>query len=51
MNPLKWKSVVVPVATYFRLKDLAGREHRTISGQFTHLLEEALKEPEKEEAA
>ena len=50
MNPLKWKSVVGPVATYFRLKDLAEKEHRTISGQFTHLLEESLKE-EKEEAA
>ena len=39
MNAEKWKSVVVPIDTYKVLRDMAKREHRTISGQFTFLLE------------
>ena len=39
MDPEKWKSVVVPIGTYKVLRDMAKREHRTISGQFTFLLE------------
>jgi hypothetical protein len=39
MNAEKWKSVVVPIDTYQVLKDMAKREHRTISGQFTFVLE------------
>jgi hypothetical protein len=39
MDPEKWKSVVVPIGTYQVLRDMAKREHRTISGQFTFLLE------------
>ena len=39
MDPEKWKSVVVPIGTYRVLRDMAKREHRTISGQFTFLLE------------
>ena len=42
MNPEKWKSVVVPVETYKLLKKLASKEHRTISGQFTYILEKSL---------
>ena len=38
MNPQKWKSVVITVASYNALKAMAQREDRTISGQFTHLL-------------
>ena len=39
MNADKWKSVVVAVATYRKLKRRAVQNHRTISGEFTHLLE------------
>jgi|TARA_R110002072_G_scaffold35148_4_gene104309 hypothetical protein len=42
MNPLKWKSVVIPIESYKVLKRLASEEHRTISGQFTFLLEQSL---------
>ena len=39
MDPGRWKSVVVSINTYKVLRDMAKREHRTISGQFTFLLE------------
>jgi macrodomain Ter protein organizer (MatP/YcbG family) len=44
MDAEKWKSVVISIAAYKKLKELAKRNHRTISGQFTHLLEQALGE-------
>jgi len=40
MNPEKWKSVVVPIESYHVLKDMAAKERRTISGQFTLILEQ-----------
>tara|TARA_R110000744_G_scaffold3394_2_gene12980 strand:+ start:4638 stop:4820 length:183 start_codon:yes stop_codon:yes gene_type:complete len=40
MNPEKWKSVVIPIESYRVLKGLAVKERRTISGQFTLLLEQ-----------
>ena len=40
MNPDKWKSVVVPIESYRVLKNMAEKERRTISGQFTHVLEQ-----------
>ena len=39
MNPDKWKSVVIPIESYHVLKALAAKERRTISGQFTFVLE------------
>jgi hypothetical protein len=39
MNPTKWKSVVVSIGAYQTLKTLAIANHRTISGQLTHILE------------
>tara|TARA_R110000751_G_scaffold155959_1_gene261448 strand:+ start:346 stop:507 length:162 start_codon:yes stop_codon:yes gene_type:complete len=39
MNPDKWKSVVIPLGSYKILRGMALDEHRTISGQFTYLLE------------
>jgi|TARA_R110000737_G_scaffold33171_1_gene51518 hypothetical protein len=39
MNPDKWKSVVIPIESYRVLKSMAAKERRTISGQFTYLLE------------
>jgi hypothetical protein len=39
MNPDKWKSVVIPIASYLVLKKMAAKERRTISGQFTFVLE------------
>jgi len=39
MDATKWKSVVIPIQSYKLLKALAKDEHRTISGQFTYLLE------------
>ena len=44
MDPRKWKSVVISITAYRKLKKLARENHRTISGQFTHLLEKALGE-------
>jgi len=38
MNPDKWKSVVISVDTYNELKRVAKTNHRTLSGQFTHLI-------------
>jgi len=40
MNPDKWKSVVVPIESYRVLKSMAEKERRTISGQFTLVLEQ-----------
>ena len=40
MNPDKWKSVVIPIESYHVLKDMAAKERRTISGQFTFVLEQ-----------
>ena len=39
MEPIKWKSVVISIGTYKMLKTLAIANHRTISGQLTHVLE------------
>jgi len=39
MNPNKWKSVVISIGTYKKLKQLAHKNHRTLSGQFTYILE------------
>ena len=39
MDPGRWKSVVVPISTYQVLRDMAERNRRTISGQFTFVLE------------
>ena len=44
MNPEKWKSVVITIDSYNVLKAMSRLEHRTISGQFTHLLEEVTKD-------
>jgi plasmid stability protein len=41
MNSDKWKSVVIAIATYKKLKTRAVQNHRTISGEFTHILEQA----------
>jgi hypothetical protein len=40
MNPDKWKSVVITIATYRKLKKRAVKNHRTISGEFTYILEQ-----------
>jgi hypothetical protein len=40
MDTEKWKSVVIPIKTYKVLKRLAEREHRTLSGQFTFIIEQ-----------
>ena len=40
MNPEKWKSVVIPIESYRVLKDMAAKERRTISGQFTFVLKQ-----------
>ena len=50
MNTDKWKSVVIAIGDYQRLRELARDEHRTLSGQFTHLLEEALRERSRAES-
>ena len=39
MDSKKWKSVVVPLETYGVLKSMAKKEHRTISGQLTHVIQ------------
>jgi hypothetical protein len=43
MDPVKWKSVVISISTYRALKALAVANHRTISGQLTHVLESYMK--------
>ena len=53
MNPDKWKSVVVPIESYRVLKKLAEKERRTLSGQFTLILEQITGkdiQPKKQEA-
>lgn len=44
MNPERWKSVVISIDTYNMLKKVAKLNHRTLSGQFTHLLTGYVKE-------
>jgi len=39
VDPIKWKSVVISIGTYKMLKALSIANHRTISGQLTHVLE------------
>jgi len=43
MNVEKWKSVVIAIPTYKKLKRRAQKNHRTISGEFTHILEQVEK--------
>jgi len=47
MNVEKWKSVVVAITTYKKLKQRAVKNHRTISGEFTHILEQANEQNER----
>jgi len=47
MDTEKWKSVNIPIKTYEILKKMAEREHRTLSGQFTFVIEKIIKD-EKE---
>ena len=42
MDASKWKSVVIPIKSYKLLTEMAKREHRTISGEFTYILEQFL---------
>ena len=51
MNPEKWKSVVIPIESYRLLKQIAEHEHRTLSGQFTHLLLQSVKQQDPKAAA
>ena len=50
MDASKWKSVVILIKSYKLLTEMAKREHRTISGEFTYILEQflATKEEVKE---
>ncbi len=43
MNVEKWKSVVIAITTYQKLKQRAQKNPRTISGEFTHILEQVEK--------
>tara|TARA_R110000751_G_scaffold183734_1_gene290359 strand:+ start:349 stop:501 length:153 start_codon:yes stop_codon:yes gene_type:complete len=45
----KWKSVVVSIASYDILKEMAVSKDRTISGQLTHLLKKVVEEAEETE--
>jgi hypothetical protein len=47
MDADKWKSVVISIKAYKQLKELAKQNHRTISGQFTHILETATQESKR----
>jgi macrodomain Ter protein organizer (MatP/YcbG family) len=42
METDKWKSVVISIDSYARLKALAKAERRTLSGQFTWMLDDYL---------
>lgn len=44
MRADKWKSVVISVENYKMLKRLSKRNHRTLSGQFAHILEVYVKQ-------
>ena len=47
MDATKWKSVVIPIRSYELLKRMAKAEHRTISGQFTYMLQQGKKRREQ----
>jgi predicted DNA-binding protein len=47
MNPDKWKSIVISIESYRKLKAMAKSEMRTLSGQFTYILEKAVEENER----
>ncbi len=49
MDTEKWKSVVIPIGAYNILTEQAKKEHRTISGQFTYLLEQMMATNKEEE--
>jgi plasmid stability protein len=51
MNVEKWKSVVIAITTYKKLKSRAAKNHRTISGEFTHILEQANKDEQSSQPA
>jgi macrodomain Ter protein organizer (MatP/YcbG family) len=47
MNVEKWKSVVIAIPTYKKLKKRAQKNHRTISGEFTYIMEQVEKKNDR----
>jgi len=48
MDITKWKSILVPIAVYHRIREFAEMEHRKIGAQLTLIFEEWLEYKHRE---
>jgi len=48
MDTTKWKSILVPIAVYHRIREFAEMEHRKIGAQLTLIFEEWLEYKHRE---
>ena len=51
MDITKWKSILVPIGVYHRIREFSQLEHRKIGQQLTLIFEEWLEYKHKEAAA
>jgi hypothetical protein len=51
MDITKWKSILVPIGIYHRIREFSQLEHRKIGQQLTLIFEEWLEYKHKEAAA
>lgn len=51
MDITKWKSILVPIGIYHRIRSIAVAQHRKIGQQLTLIFEEWLEDRHKEAAA
>ena len=51
MDITKWKSILVPIGIYHRIREFARLEHRKIGAQLTLIFEEWLEYKHKDAAA
>ena len=51
MDTTKWKSIAIEVHMYDSLKERAKKNHRSVSKEVTHILEEVLAQQKEKEVA
>lgn len=51
MDTTKWKSVLVPIEVYWKIRELASVENRKIGGQLERIFDEWIEDRHREAAA
>ena len=51
MDTTKWKSVLVPIGVYWKIRELARLENRKIGGQLERIYDEWVEDRRREAAA